>query len=78
MSLSNVTNGAFNIAGRLSADTASVAGRSEAFRQQIEKQARDIARREFMYQLRGENDIIDLESVATLRDRGAIELAKSA
>ena len=78
MSLSNVTNGAFNIAGLLSADTASVAGRSEAFRQQIEQQAKNIATREFMYQLRGENDIIDLESVATLRDRGAIELAKSA
>ena len=77
MSLSNVSNGAFNIAGRLSADTASVAGRSEAFRQQIEQKAKNIAKREFMYQLRGENDIIDLESVATLRGEG-LKLSASA
>ncbi len=34
--------------------------------------------REFMYALRGANQIIDLDSVATLRGQGALEASKMA
>lgn len=44
----------------------------------MKKMAKAIAAREFMYKLRGDNDQIDLESIATLRDGGAKELSKSA
>ena len=77
MSLDSVTSRMPGIIAGLQSSTAGFDGKA-AYAKSLEAYARQVAAREFMYELRGENDIIELENIVALRDKGALELSKSA
>ncbi|MCE2928119.1 MAG: hypothetical protein LW817_00625 [Candidatus Caenarcaniphilales bacterium] len=76
--IGGLRSGLRSVTANIDADTAAVEARQNQAKW-MQEVARKIAAREFMYKLRGENQILKLDvSVASLRDKGAIELAKSA
>ena len=78
MSIQSAAAQILGIAGSLYGGGQGAIAKAQAAKEQLTRIAKAIAAREFMYKLRGDNQQIDLESVATLRDGIGQKLSASA
>ena len=77
MSIQSSSNQILGIAASLYGGGDAAIARAQAAKDELSRKAKAIAAREFMYKLRGDNQQIDLEQVASLRGEG-LKLSASA